>query len=119
MKKFAECRSRDIDAKNRWFRECDMNNVPYVYVALRNKYASVNWDCISLSPQQDSQITDDADFIRQEILTVFHQFAGNKARYDFSAFCGSIDNLSPFNARLVADRIFAILQSRIAGEPVA
>jgi len=119
MQTFAQCKNRDINAQNRWFRECDKNNMPYVYVGLRNKYASVNWDCISLNPQQDSQITEDADDIMQEILAVFHQYAEKKSRYDFSAFCGSIDNLSPDNAQLVADRVFTILQSRLVGEPVA
>jgi len=119
MQTFAQFKNGDMNAQNRWFRECEKNNMPCVYVGLRNKYASVNWDCISLKPQQDSRIDKSADEINQEILAVFHQYADPKSRYDFSAFSGTIDNLSPTNAQIVADRVFGILQSRLVGELVA
>lgn len=119
MHTFAQCSNRDVDAQNKWFRECGKNSMPCIYVGLRNKYASVNWDCISLNRQQDSRIADDEHAILKEILAVFHQYAEKKSRYNFSAFCGSIDKLSLFNAQLVANRVFEILQSRLVAEPDA
>ena len=119
MQTFAECKNRDIDAQNRWYGECEKRSIPYVYVGLRTKYASVNWDHVSLHPNQDFQLMEDSDAIEREILAVFHQHAGAKSRYDFSAMVGRIDNLSPQNARIVAARVFAILNSRLVTEPVA
>lgn len=86
MHTFAQCSNRDVDAQNKWFRECGKNSMPCIYVGMRNKYASVNWDCISLNRQQDSRIADDEHAILKEILAVFHQYAEKKSRYNFQRF---------------------------------
>ena len=110
---FLTCKNGDDDSQNRWFRQCRKNNVPHVYVEVARRYASVNWDCISLNVEDANHISACNNEINLEILSVFHEYCSKKSTYFFSADVGRMKGLLPSDAEQAAERVFEILTSRM------
>jgi|GEM_PF-5047019 len=108
MRTFVESRSQDFQTQNGWYASCQGDNVPFVSVEHRRKYSAVNWDCISLQSERESQLASDKENIKQRLLAVFDKFANKKSRYSVSYFSGTLDNLLPEDARMAAGEISAI-----------
>ncbi len=112
MKAFAECLSRDVDSQNRWYAECQRDNLPYVWIEHRKKYAAVHWDCITLNSEREKMIDQDEANIAKELVAVFDGCSGKSPPYN-KVFVGKVDFLPPAEAQIVAERVAKILRSRL------
>jgi hypothetical protein len=110
-----EFKDGEILGQNSWFYECQRNGIPFVYIAIRRKYARVEWDCISLDPQYDNVINGENS--KTLIDTMFKRFQflakPRKAFFEGSAFVGHIDPLTTDAASKIADEMFGLLYSTI------
>lgn len=115
--------NRDKAANERWFKECQRRDIPNVCIRLRTKYAELSWDCISIDPAGEDHFRDDdgATLVRIMIKRFRALAKGAPAKPEFfgSAFVGTIDRLSPFLARDIADDFFMRLYSPIAQRAAA
>ena len=116
MKKYIECKQNDSSELNRWYEHCRDAGIPYVYVCPRSVYASVHWDHMPLDPDQDFQLMANSNGIMSDLLEIFQRYADRKSRYEISELVGKMDNLSLENSRIVANKIFDVLNARL--EPV-
>lgn len=110
---WVEFPSRDRTVARRWFYRCKADNLPYVTIEMARKYATLEWDCITLDSDIDRQIRDDeSGAIVKELSTTFRRCsAGSGAKPYFfgSAFVGSIKGVRPDVARTLADEFFTVL----------
>ncbi len=97
----------------RWFRRCRSENLPYITVQTARKYATLEWDCITLDTECDGDIREDHSrkIVDRLSATFQRRSAGSGAKPYFSgsAFVGSIKDLRPDIADLLADEFFMIL----------
>lgn len=105
--------NRDIAAQNRWFRQCERRNVPYVWIELRRKYAKLNWDCVCVQMERLDYLHDSRgkallDALYDRFCQLAHPDPG-KSEFHGSAFVGSVDRLLPDIARDLADEFFMLL----------
>lgn len=105
--------ARDRALGERWFKRCKSANLPYVTIEPARKYATLEWDCITLDTSCEDGIREDHG--RRIVSGLFAAFqrhsAGSGAKPYFfgSAFVGSIKGLRPDIARTLADEFFTTL----------
>lgn len=105
--------ARDRAVGEHWFKRCRSANLPYVTIEMARKYATLEWDCITLDTSCEDTIREDRS--RQIVSGLFATFqrrsAGSGAKPYFlgSAFVGSIKGLRPDIAQTLADEFFAVL----------
>lgn len=112
--RFIECKQTDIESKNRWFRQCQSNSVPFVVVAIRTKYARVEWDCISMPHVCDDAIKSGSNCIIDRLESVLRKLLNRNWVYRGSAYSAIVDKLAPSDARAVAAAIYEILLDEVA-----
>lgn len=116
---WVEFKSGDRASNERWFRECNLRDIPNIRIEMRTKYAELHWDCISQDSKHDD--TRDADLSRA-LFACFQarSYPGpGRPMYLGSAMVGSIERLLPEVARDIADDYFKFLMKPIDGKPVA
>ena len=67
MKKYEISRNGDYDKFNIWFSFCRKNEIPYITVTTRTKYAKIDWDHISYSsPDYDNEFSKNKNFFNRQ-----------------------------------------------------
>lgn len=112
MKKFHKCKKGDSASINKWFYECRKNDIPYIVVECRNKYAKISWDHISfdsLDISFDDIFINNKDFLKKNFLEIFNKYANKKSNYTISALLLTFDNVYIEHASYVAEELFDLL----------
>ncbi len=106
-------RGRENSAAATWFYRCKAEDLPYITIKFTPKYATLEWDCITLDATNDGPIRHDmSGGIVKELFANFQQLSSPaKAKPYFcgTAFTGSIDGLDPEVAHQLADQFFGAL----------
>jgi len=114
-----EFKSNDVSGKNTWFKKCEKMSIPFITITTRRKYAHLNWDHFSLNPKHDSSLkgSDDGRSLMHKLYDAFCKLppTSKKAFFDGSVLVGGIDNLTPEEARKLADTYFLHIYSAISG----
>ncbi len=110
---YVKCKNGDNDAENRWFRHCTKEQIPFVVVRTRNKYAVVHWDCYSLPLECDDQFTNN-EVIRDQLIGIFQRHSNPKSEYGIGSYSGNMDKLFPEDARIAAEEVFQTLAANVA-----
>lgn len=96
-----------------WFNECRRLSLPYVIVMIRGKYATLEWDCITVDQNCDEGVRGDrSEELVRELFSIFQQTCvveTGRPMFGGSAFVGSIERLLPETACVLADEFFARL----------
>ncbi len=115
--------SGDIDANNRWFRECQQRNIPNLRIERRKKFVELSWDCISIDTRNDAHVRDEAgDALMREMFSTYQRIARcipGKSEFCGSSFVGSVVRLWPELAYELADEFFAMLYDPMRAQPMA
>lgn len=94
-------------------RCCRNANLPYITIEMARKYATLEWDCITLDRACEDNIREDErhKIVDSLFATFQRRSAGSGAKPYFfgSAFVGSIEGLRPDIAEFLADDFFMIL----------
>lgn len=98
----------DVDARNKWFHECEKNRTPYVYIIPKTKYATVFWDNIGLPKDAVDNINARPDDYINAIIEVAskHKKDNKKIDFLFSGASGQINNIARESAMRVAEDIY-------------
>ena len=110
---FCEVRPNDIGTVNKWFRQCQARNIPYVVVTHRAKYSKVAWDHVSLPKEADSKLEAAARAMTDQLKAIFRRHANPKSTFMFSAGVGEFDKLLPAQARAAANEIYHVLYENL------
>ncbi len=108
-----QMRSDDSETQKDWFYECKRLGLPYLVIKIARKYATLEWDCITVDASCDESVRRDRsmEFVR-EMFSVFQQHCvaeTGRPIFEGSAFLGSIERLLPETACALADEFFGRL----------
>lgn len=113
-----EIKRRDRSGSDAWFRACQAADIPYICISPGQKYARLEWDCISTSGRGEKGVRgEDARPLGRSLFMAFQQRAKHDAgrpMFQGSSFTGVIERLSPDTARALADDYFLALSCAIA-----
>lgn len=105
--------SRDRAAHVTWFARCRDAGLPFVYITRRQRYADIDWDCITVEPSLDRVIRQDegGTFVKSMFETFQRVAAGKSGRpiFEGSAFVGSIKQIALPAAYILAACYFSLL----------
>lgn len=96
--------------RDAWFYECERLSIPFITINRKNKYCTLEWDCISIDPAHDHHLRDNT---ADELIRIMYRYyqlecGGNEPKSFFygSAFVGNIKNLSEPCSRRIANTLF-------------
>lgn len=105
-----QIRADDRAGIDAWFHYCQVRSLPDIFVSPARKYATLEWDCISVDPRYEGAIR--AESGRPMVQELFGRFqayakgAPGKPIFEGSAFVGKVVRLLPETARMLADEFF-------------
>lgn len=100
---------------NRWYRDCQAANVPFIYVYTGKKYAEVTVDFFSLSHQAEEKLRRHTEELvaRQEALYDRYATPG-KSGADIRGVLASYSKFEIEQAKLLAEAIFDLFLEVLA-----
>lgn len=112
---FVVFRSSDRAANDRHFHACQEEGRPMVMVKLGRKYATLEWDCITLDPTNEPHVRDRrGDLLMRGMYDRFCALAERDPSAPIfygTAFCGTVSRLLPDTARSLAAEYFQLLRA--------
>lgn len=119
---FARFKRGDIGANNRHYDECRRKNRPMVMVIMGRRYAELQWDCITLSGEQNDHLSRAAgDALGRLLFDRFQALAKGapgKPYFTGKAFTGWVERLLPETAERLAEDYFKLLYLPLREPPV-
>jgi len=109
-------RQKDIEGQNEWFDECRQRGLVYVQVLTRTKLAVVQWDYISLDPQQDSRLDAHSQRLRDELFDIYSKVSTSRSLVYGTTSVGHIDGLVIEQAHEAARSISLLFRQVLALE---
>lgn len=113
MKKYEVAKSNDFQKINNWFDYCSNNQIPYVIVKIKTKYATIEWDYINLNPIFDKIFVSNGDNNKQLFLEIFNKYANNKSEYTISNLTLFVKNITIENSTLFAEEVFDVIKNNL------
>lgn len=115
MEKYVELSdaSSDFAKESAWLDHCELNQVPFITVKTRNKYADVHWDYIAYSNEVDEILESLGTTLRDGAVEIFNRYAGKKSRYTASSHLVWFKNLEVEQAREAASELYDLVVKSI------
>lgn len=111
---YAEFNRSNQTSNDRHYYYCQNRNRPMVMIRMARVYAELEWDCITVNPDQEDYLygTDNGRALGQLMFEKFQALAkgapGNPIFYGGS-FTGTLTKLLPDTARALAEEYFRLL----------
>jgi hypothetical protein len=70
---------KDVERVNNWFHHCRSNRVPYITISEHTKYATVEWDYISLPMELEAKISENESRLMEGFERIFRKYANPKS----------------------------------------
>ena len=104
MNKYVEIPKNDINsnAENAWFKTCKENNIPYITLSIRTKFADVHWDYITYPMEVDEILEQLGDSLTNKVIEIFNEYANEKSKYSVNNHLVWFKNLEIEQAKLAA-----------------
>ncbi len=103
--------NRDGYLYNLWFRWCEANGKPHIYIFVKNKYANLEADQIAWAPYWDFS-DDDRDVIADvllEFVVVEPYKGGNRNYYSAGSRLISISKIKAVRADVLGKKLYSVL----------
>ncbi|WP_421722005.1 hypothetical protein [Alloalcanivorax xenomutans] len=115
MDKFVEIPRTDVSAEreNAWFERCESNQIPFITVKTRTKYADVHWDYIAYSKEVDEVLGGLGTRLRDNAIDIFKKYANANSRYAASGHLVWFKNLEIESARLAASELYDLIAESV------
>lgn len=81
MQKFVVDNGSDSDTINAWYRVCQKEQLPYIVVEKRTKFATVRWDYISFNSENEKNIVKNQDSYIEELNAIFAKYRNAKSEF--------------------------------------
>lgn len=109
----------DKQGADRWFKECERRNIPWVRVMTKRKYATVEWDHWSLESDLDEKMRARFSEACRVVDDIFKRHRVQRSRANPHPMVGSFEHIPVLAARQAAGEMFVLMYSLItAPEPV-
>jgi hypothetical protein len=103
----------DRNLRDGWYGVCQRQSLPFITISKRRKYCKLEWDCISIDPDNEAHIRGaHGEQLVGILLNLYRAVARGhdlKSMFDGSSFYGTIDNLSEESAYRIASYFFWFL----------
>ncbi len=111
---YAEFKRSDRASNDRHYYYCQRRNRPMVIVRVARIYAELEWDCITVSPDQEDYLygTDNGRALGRLMFDKFQALARGapgKPIFFGGSFTGTVTKLLPDTARALAEEYFRLL----------
>lgn len=120
MEKFVEIAKKDkgFDKENSWYRNCEIQRIPFITVKARSKLATVQWDYVSYPPSIDKALFAQHERIKTQVSVIYDRYASKDTWLSVGPGVISFGNLEIADAREVASALYDIINqaARIALE---
>lgn len=113
MKKFEIAKWNEHQKFNDWFLYCSKNQIPYIIVKKKVKYANVEWDYINLDKSYDKTLVSNAEKNRELFLEIFKKYANRKSRYLMCNLLFTAENILIEDCKKLAEEIFDVVNVSI------
>lgn len=107
MQKFVELKNGE-GLENSWFEKCRTDQIPFIIVDKRKKYAVVRWDYITFSPDKDKLIDENQNNYNEELKALFQKYCNSKSRYDISGGLVDFLEIEVSKANAMASELYDI-----------
>jgi hypothetical protein len=101
--------SDNSDQVNEWFHKCKINQVPYVVVVLRKKYANITWDIINLETKHDNHFELLGENFINDLIVLFKKYAVKKSRYEVSCNLANYIDMPIETFNLIAAELYDLI----------
>jgi len=115
MKKFEIVKWNENQKINEWYRYCKEQQIPYIIVKKRTRYASVEWDYINLDKSCDKILVDNAEKTRNLFLEIFRKYANRKSNYVMNSVIFTANNILIEDCSKLADEIYDVVVNVLKG----
>jgi hypothetical protein len=115
VQKFVEYQASDkcMDDVNAWFKLSQVSNTPYITVEKKKKYADVQWDYISFTPEVDDLIDLTGDAFVEGLLSVFNKYINQKSAYTLNNRVAEFKNIEIESARHMASEMYDYINAML------
>lgn len=107
MQKYVELKN-GVGPVNDWYEFCKKNQVPYIIVDKRTKYATVRWDYISFSSDKDEHIGENQDNYLDDLKAIFMKYCNSKSKYDIAGGLVDFHEIEVSKANAMAEELYDI-----------
>ncbi|MCF7965568.1 MAG: hypothetical protein K9L79_08520 [Methylobacter tundripaludum] len=90
---FLEQDKSNKEDESRWFHYCTDHNIPYVITRKRTALGDVEWDYITLSPENDVFLRSQKEFIEYELNQLVKYYKHQKTIEHINSLTGYVKNL--------------------------
>jgi hypothetical protein len=115
MKKFELAKDQETARFNSWFSFCKKEQIPYVIVKERSKYAMVEFDYISLEKKYEEILTENYDALMHSYDALVNKYnqSSPKLKYEFNSLLLKFDNIDKSVASGLAEDVFDIVSTML------
>ena len=113
MKKFEIAKWNEFHKFNYWFHYCTKNQIPYVIIRTKIKYASVEWDYISLNTSHDVTLKSNAENNVELFFEIFRKYANRKSSCETNGSLFIAKNILIEDSNNLAEEIFDIVNNQL------
>ena len=108
MQKYVEIPKNDLQFKieNAWFETCRKNNIPFITLKIRTKFADVHWDYIAYSSEVDQILNSANGQVRDGAIAIFKKYANSRSEYVANDLIVSFKNLDIPKATSAAEELY-------------
>lgn len=103
----------DKQGADRWFKECERRNIPWVRVMTKRKYATVEWDHWSLESDLDEKMRARFSEACRVVDDIFKRHRVQRSRSNPHPMVGSFEHIPVLAARQAAGEMFMLMYSLI------
>jgi hypothetical protein len=79
--------------ESRWFYHCINHNIPYVITRKKSAFGDVEWDYITLSPDNNDFLRSQKEFIEHELNELIKYYDRAKTEENLKSLTGYVKNL--------------------------
>lgn len=113
MKKFEISKTSERQKINQWFTHCSKEQIPYVVIKKKTKYASIEWDYINFNSKFDKVFVANAEKNQQMFTEIFKKYGNSKSEYTISNLTFFVKNIAIENSQAFAEEIFEVVISNL------
>lgn len=97
---------RNPDRVNDWFAHCRVKKIPYITIENRTKFATVEWDYISLPTELDELIRNNQQQLLEGFRAIYLKYANVKSEGRLNSHVPRFINIEVGKAEELASELY-------------
>ena len=90
---FLEQKKKSMNEVSRWFHHCTAKQIPMVKAMKRTTLGDVDWDYITLNPNDEDFLSTQESWIKNELCELLKYYECNKTQARIGSYTGIVKNL--------------------------